>query len=100
MRASEYPERLDFGEGRFMEFTRHDGWVVGALETHPSLTDGSPCVGSLFFDVPEVRKVYLDQSQHNRWTVESWEPLTLSPSLLCRACGNHGFVRQGKWVPA
>lgn len=25
--------------------------------------------------------------------------LTLSPSLLC-GCGDHGFVREGKWVPA
>jgi hypothetical protein len=34
------------------------------------------------------------------WTVESESPLTLSPSLLCRACGHHGFIREGKWVPA
>lgn len=35
-----------------------------------------------------------------RWQVVSWEPLTLSPSLLCRACGMHGFIQQGRWVPA
>jgi hypothetical protein len=34
------------------------------------------------------------------WQVESWEPLTLSPSLLCRTCGRHGFIKQGRWVPA
>lgn len=34
------------------------------------------------------------------WQVVSWEPLTLSPSLLCMRCGDHGFVREGKWVPA
>jgi hypothetical protein len=33
------------------------------------------------------------------WTVESIRPLTLSPSLLCRLCKFHGFVREGKWVP-
>lgn len=33
------------------------------------------------------------------WQVESWEPLTLSPSLLCRSCGLHGFIREGRWVP-
>lgn len=33
------------------------------------------------------------------WRVVSWDPLTLEPSLLCR-CGDHGFVRDGKWVPA
>ncbi|TCO57128.1 DUF6527 family protein [Actinocrispum wychmicini] len=34
------------------------------------------------------------------WQVESWEPLTLSPSLFCRTCGDHGFIREGRWVPA
>ena len=33
------------------------------------------------------------------WTVDSWEPLTLSPSLLCH-CGDHGYIRNGQWVPA
>mgnify|MGYP001586948463 CR=1 FL=1 len=27
------------------------------------------------------------------------EFVTLSPSVLC-GCGDHGFVREGKWVPA
>jgi len=34
------------------------------------------------------------------WTVEKLDPLTLSPSLLCRRCGHHGFIRDGRWVPA
>lgn len=34
------------------------------------------------------------------WTVEQRDPLTLSPSLLCTACGSHGFIREGKWVGA
>lgn len=35
-----------------------------------------------------------------RWQVVSWQPLTLSPSLLCRSCGLHGWIRDGRWVPA
>jgi len=34
------------------------------------------------------------------WEVISLDPLTLSPSLLCRACQHHGFIREGRWVPA
>lgn len=34
------------------------------------------------------------------WKLESEEPLTLSPSLLCPVCQHHGFIRDGKWVPA
>lgn len=34
------------------------------------------------------------------WTVESWEPLTLSPSLASRSHECHGFIREGKWESA
>ena len=34
------------------------------------------------------------------WDVEHAQPLTLSPSILCRRCGRHGFIRAGKWVAA
>jgi hypothetical protein len=34
------------------------------------------------------------------WDVLSLEPLTLSPSLLCKVCGKHGFIQEGKWIPA
>ncbi len=43
------------------------------------------CVGGIFFG-------------GGGWTLERKEPLTISPSLLCRACGSHGFIRDGKWV--
>lgn len=34
------------------------------------------------------------------WLLETPSPLTISPSLLCTACKRHGFIRDGKWVPA
>lgn len=34
------------------------------------------------------------------WQVESWDPLTLSPSLACTRCNDHGFIREGRWEPA
>jgi hypothetical protein len=33
------------------------------------------------------------------WQVQSWSPFTISPSLLC-SCGDHGFIREGRWVRA
>lgn len=33
------------------------------------------------------------------WSVENEDPLTLSPSIAC-PCGLHGFIRDGRWVPA
>jgi hypothetical protein len=32
------------------------------------------------------------------WELVSDDPVTLSPSLHCRACGDHGFITGGKWV--
>lgn len=32
------------------------------------------------------------------WTVESWEPLTLKPSIQTGCC--HGHIREGKWEDA
>lgn len=58
---------------------------------------GRWCGGCALFDLPEVREHY---SPHAVWQVESYEPLTLSPSLLCRTCGRHGHIRGGVWVPA
>jgi hypothetical protein len=43
---------------------------------------------------------FRDYSPDHGWDVLSTEPLTLSPSLLCRLCGSHGFIRDGKWVGA
>lgn len=34
-------------------------------------------------------------------TLDSRDPLTMSPSLLCpMGCGTHGYIKQGRWVPA
>lgn len=54
------------------------------------------CGGFVPFDVPSD---YLT-GREPKWKVESYDPLTLSPSLLCTACGHHGYIRQGAWVPA
>lgn len=68
--------------------------TVSAIVTHKT-PGGDDCEGVITFDTPITR----EQFSGPFWTVESWEPLTLSPSLLCH-CGDHGFIKQGKWVPA
>ncbi len=30
----------------------------------------------------------------------STDPLHIEPSILCTSCGIHGWVRDGRWVPA
>lgn len=61
--------------------------------------DGTECQGAVSFagtGLPNWR------DRQPRWDVLSWEPLTLSPSILRRDCPEqlHGFVREGRWVPA
>lgn len=58
---------------------------------------GERCMGSGHFDGEVQRELV---SERTRWTVVSFEPISLTPSLLCGACGAHGFVTNGKWVPA
>ena len=69
----------------------------GAILRHYK-PDGTLCEGAISFDGPWQRKV--QHTGKHFWKVERWEPLTLSPSLRCGACGDHGFIRQGKWVKA
>jgi hypothetical protein len=104
-------ESIDIGHGHVISFTKwapdrdlnpqYDGlpdvdpW--GVIVDHPR-PDGTPCVGSAAtFDGPVVRQI---DPTRPVWTVESLDPLTISPSLLCRGCGDHGFIREGRWVPA
>lgn len=103
-------EPLDLGHGHTLRFVAWqpdrelnpqyadipDCDRVGAYVYH-STPDGKPCSGYVCFDTaPEPLRG--DNTQ--TWHVESSEPLTLSPSLLCRGCGDHGFVREGRWQPA
>jgi hypothetical protein len=73
---------------RYPEGMDDAGKVAGLYYEHPGRS-GEVCHGWITF------KPYWKDG----WDVQSWEPLTISPSLLCRACGHHGFIRGGRWVP-
>ena len=124
MTTDQPPRRidLDLGDGHTLRFY---GWSPdrdlnpqyddiadeeksGAIVSHIR-ADGSYCEGAVTFDTPAMRRLMPERA---KWTVESWEPLTLSPSLLCKGpvynaeghvigkCGDHGFIRCGRWVRA
>lgn len=89
---------MDIGHGVTISWT---SWGVhqhaGLIEFHTQ-PDGTQCFGGgVLFDLPGVREAFPGRPV---WTVEKWEPLTLSPSLLCTVCGHHGWIREGRWVPA
>jgi hypothetical protein len=107
---------LDFGDGMASAYSLgHDvlaRWTVdkggnriGVHYSHPMPNPPVPgrrCVGSIIFDTDQARAAVPEHFGNGRavWQLHSLEPLDVSPSLLCRTCGHHGFIRQGAWVPA
>lgn len=85
---------IDLGGGhRLQPTTRADGRPHGWIDEHTNAATGKLCCGA-------VTRAGMALGQEPTWRVVTEEPLTLEPSLLCRMCGDHGFVRDGKWVPA
>lgn len=86
---------------RGLWFVNGDGERVGIVLAHRStriVNDWKApgwCFGSLTFE-PHGR------GGRAQWKVESLDPLTLSPSVLCKHDGEdfHGYIRDGLWVPA
>jgi hypothetical protein len=60
---------------------------AGLIESH-RLPDGRWCEGSIAF------KGFGDGSPE--WIVVLEEPLTLTPSILCRTCKHHFFIEGGR----
>lgn len=78
---------------------------IGALIRHPkgphpsgAYAQYSWYVGGVSFDTPRGR-AFADRHPRPMWHVESLAPLTISPSVLC-SCGDHGFIRDGRWLRA
>lgn len=86
-------ERIPLGEG--MSYTRvvdgNEEWV-GIILWYSGCAVHEDCGGSVpFTNFPGERA---------KWDVVSKEPLTLHPSILRKPCGLHGWIQNGKWVPA
>lgn len=80
------------------------GQLIGLIEHHPNRRveghrDAALCGGYIaWIDDPHSGTVAKHQ-------LVAGEPggerhLTVHPSLLCPRCGNHGFIRKGRWVDA
>ena len=90
-----------------------DVGYYGAMIVHKK-PDGSLCRGAVRFDTPGVRAVLAASKAHcvklgiacaddsSGWQLISLHPLHIEPSVLCLAdkCGDHGFIRNGRWERA
>ena len=109
---SDLPDVLELGSGVRLRISHHPdsseptGGIIehdcDQIDPEVSATPGK-CSGSIFFDVPWTAARFTEKA---RWKVESWEPLTLSPSIRTFSGDrenlheHHGFIREGKWVEA
>lgn len=93
--------RIDLGHGHFLSRLQNKaGKLVGFIDDHPHGREpGKTCAGS----VPLENSTWAEPNRSWRMTAgdpETLAGLTLEPSLLCTVCGDHGFIREGRWVPA
>lgn len=99
MKVADFPRFIDLDNGFRMRTVQHGksgdlyGWIIehDRPDGKPVQSHSGRCEGS-FSVIPD--------DQGRAWTVVQVNPLTLNPSLVCTDCGVHGWVRDGKWVPA
>lgn len=70
----------------------------GVIVHHKRPDNGDECEGACAFDMPHAAEIF--GPDRARWTLVSLDPLTMEPSILCKLCNDHGYIRDGQWVPA
>jgi hypothetical protein len=87
----------DLGHGvSWSPLVDRDGDLVALLERHDCAPE-SRGVGSLPLRTEAGMRAFPDGPH---WTLETQEPITITPSVRCRTCGKHGWIKGGEWVPA
>src|SRR6266853_664972 len=92
------PHDLDLGDGHYLDWTTYKGSRCGGIITHTlGKSENGLCSGSFWID----ERFKHDTGGHGSvWQLTGPDSSpTLSPSFLCH-CGDHGWVRDGKWVRA
>lgn len=88
---------VDIGTDHRIVHADYQGEPAGLTVWHRK-QDGAWCCGWVSFNGSAWVKSFGGRVQG--WDVQQRAPLTLSPSILCRVCGDHGFIREGRWVKA
>lgn len=51
-----------------------------------------------FYDDGQAHRLVCAPELNGAHVIETEEPLTISPSILCLDCNTHGFVRNSLWA--
>lgn len=106
-RMARHPKRINIGNDHYIAYYTYAGSKenetssIGFTIVHKK-PNGKWCVGSVMFDLPEAQRfrTMMPNGQLSAvWDLISREPLHVEPSIAC-SCGDHGYVRDGKWQPA
>jgi hypothetical protein len=89
---------IDLGDDHQARIVPFGGDPNSGIDYYHKTPEGKPCGGFITITGSAWAKEFSPGSIVT-WELVSADPLTLSPSLLCE-CGDHGFIREGKWVPA
>jgi hypothetical protein len=110
--STSYPGREDehdLGNGHsFVWLSSKTEQVVGLIEHHPKGPDARPgaqyCGGYIAWvnepAVPGGQAAWVASHQLIAGGPGDEGSLTVAPSLACRHCPSHGFIREGRWVSA
>lgn len=91
---------IDLGDNHTLTFSSYKGECKVACSIKHLTLDGKECNGFIAFRGRSWEKSFNPHNQITAWDVVQDEPLTLTPSILCPVCGDHGFVTNGRWIKA
>lgn len=110
--STSYPGREDhhdLGDGHsFIWICDRSGKAIGLMEHHMPGPDARPgakyCGGYVCWTPADKQDVATPWRASNHQLLAGGpgdeQHLTLAPSLACRNCPSHGFIRDGKWTEA
>lgn len=90
--------QTDIGHGITAEFWVSEEHGLKAINLfHFNETTKEPCACCVYLQIPDH---WTERPQV--WKVVQSNPLTLEPSVMCKGegCQLHGYIRNGRWVPA
>lgn len=106
------PHDLDLGDGHWLDWSVYKDEICGGIISHVKSDELKAKQLAQYGNQPWIERhcegaftisgTKWNQAEPDRanWTLSGgYQKPTLSPSFLCH-CGDHGFIREGKWVRA
>lgn len=111
--STTYPGREDHhdlgGGHSFVWLCDRTSAIIGLIEFHPAAADAIPgsryCGGYIAWTAGDAEPGKTPPWKLSGHTLErggedDLAALTIAPSLACRHCPSHGFIREGRWIEA